>query len=251
MKVRSPFLIVLLGVSVVAGAGALPASAAEVKGSFERTLTASGPVVLDIVTGSGDVTVRRGEPGSVRVKGIIVVSGNQDIAGGIRDLELHPPIQQDGNHISIGPVEGEGAGWGASIDYEIITPAETRLTITGGSSNLSIEGVRGPVRTTTHSGDVRLDSIEGGIEVRTGSGDVAIQQSGGKIEVETGSGDVVLHLPSQGGFDLSALTKSGDFSIGSDLSLAGKVTGTEAVGKLRGGGQPIGIRTQSGDIRID
>jgi hypothetical protein len=252
MKLRLPFLTAALSLYVVVGVWALPTSAADVNGSFERTLTVSGPVELDIVTGSGDVIVRKGESGSVRVKGIIQVSGNQDIAGSIRDLELHPPIQQDGNHILIGPVEGKGAGWPASIDYEIVAPAETRLTVKGGSSDLSIEGVRGPVKATTGSGDIRLDSIEDGIEAHTGSGDIRMRPTGGgKIEVETGSGDVVLHLPSQGGFDLSAHTRTGELSVGSHLSLAGKVTDTEVVGKLRGGGQPIGVRTESGDIRID
>ncbi|HLK33843.1 MAG TPA: hypothetical protein VKT29_12185, partial [Terriglobales bacterium] len=51
-----------------------PAQAAA-RGSFERTLTVSGPVNLDVSTGSGDISVHKGPVGSVQVSGRIKVSG--------------------------------------------------------------------------------------------------------------------------------------------------------------------------------
>src|SRR4030081_2112743 len=72
------------------------------QGTFEKTLTVSGPVDLDVLTHSGDVTVRAGASGSVFIRGKIYVgnhwlSGNRE--GDVHEIEQHPPIRQEGNSI--------------------------------------------------------------------------------------------------------------------------------------------------------
>src|SRR6202040_2676879 len=74
------------------------------QGSFEKTLTVSGPVNLDVLTHSGDVTVRAGSSGSVFIRGKIYV-GNHWLGGNrdadVHEIEQHPPIRQEGNSIHI------------------------------------------------------------------------------------------------------------------------------------------------------
>src|ERR1700722_2024327 len=78
------------------------------QGSFEKTLTVSGPVDLDVLTHSGDVTVRAGSSGSVLSRGEIYV-GNPGVAGNreaaVHEIEKRPPIRQDGNNIHIDYVD--------------------------------------------------------------------------------------------------------------------------------------------------
>src|SRR6202007_3486250 len=57
------------------------------QGTFERTLQVSGPVDLEVLTHSGDVTVRAGSSGSVFIRGKIYV-GNHWL-GGNRDADVH------------------------------------------------------------------------------------------------------------------------------------------------------------------
>jgi len=53
------------------------------QGSFERTLQVSGPVDLEVLTRSGDITVRSGSSGSVVIRGKIYVSDHWRILPGL------------------------------------------------------------------------------------------------------------------------------------------------------------------------
>src|ERR1700744_4295460 len=108
MNVRKSFPSTLTALALAAMASllALPAFAAA-EGSFQRTLTVTGPVHMDLATGSGDVRVRAGGTNQVQVTGHIRVS---DWAGGdaqqkISRLEANPPIAQSGNEIHIGRID--------------------------------------------------------------------------------------------------------------------------------------------------
>ncbi len=57
------------------------------QGTFDRTLQVSGPVDLEVLTHSGDVTVRAGGSGSVSIHGKIFV-GDHWLMGG-READVH------------------------------------------------------------------------------------------------------------------------------------------------------------------
>src|SRR6266581_4649248 len=74
------------------------------QGNFERTLQVSGPLDLEVLTRSGDVTVRAGSSGSVIIRGKIYV-GDHWLMGNrqadVHEIEQHPPIRQDAYSIHI------------------------------------------------------------------------------------------------------------------------------------------------------
>src|SRR5260370_24132880 len=73
-------------------------------GSFDRTLQVSGPVDLDVTTGSGNITVRTGGNGSGHVVAKIRAHASWtglSAAEKIRRLETTPPIAQHGHTIPI------------------------------------------------------------------------------------------------------------------------------------------------------
>src|ERR1700693_5805782 len=75
------------------------------QGRFEQTLQVSGPVDLEVLTHSGDVTVRAGSSGSVVIHAKIFV-GDRWLLGGrreedVRAIQQNPPIRQEGNRIHI------------------------------------------------------------------------------------------------------------------------------------------------------
>jgi hypothetical protein len=262
-----------------------------IKGSFEGSLNVSGPVDLEVSTGSGDITVRPGGVSAVRISGKIQAHDTSDDANAekkVRELEQNPPIEQDGNHIRIGRLEDRELARNVSIDYEIEVPVETQLTSTTGSGDVSVEGIRGPVKATSGSGGLKLHSVQSDVTLRTGSGDVSLEEiSGGRVEVETGSGDVELRdlrcamsvrtgsgdisaegeltgdwtlhagsgeitvrLPSETGFDLDARTSSGEIHTGLPIAVQGSIERGELRGKVKGGGVRLELRTGSGDITI-
>jgi hypothetical protein len=200
----------------------------------------------------------------VLVKGIIHIEGSILGEAAAAEEKAHyfesnPPIQQEGNLIRIGAGEGHEEGSGqirafpkyVSIDYELTVPADTQLAAKSGSGDFSVAGIQGPVRIEDGSGDLKLDSVRGTVRITTQSGDVSLDRSGSDgIEVEAGSGDITLRLPSQGGFDLTLQTGSGDISIDPQLEVERSGSENQMHGKVRGGGTRVQITTGSGDIRV-
>src|ERR1700757_2881767 len=143
------------------------------EGNFDRTLSVSGTVTLDVVTGSGDITVKTGAANQVVVHGTIHPSkwtfGNEDA---LHRVESNPPIEQNGNSIRIGYNLPADIQRHVSIDYVITVPAETALQAHTGSGNIDAAGVRQAVQLRTGSGDIRARDLALGLHAQTGSGGI-------------------------------------------------------------------------------
>ncbi len=233
---------------------ALPGAPPSTKVVFDRNFTVTGPVELEFNTGSGDIRVRPGESGVVRIKGSIQVKSPGEearVAGQLHNLETNPPVRQEGNHLWVGNFDEAKVPENPSINYEIETPAETRLTAHSTSGDQWIEGIRGPASIKSESGDIRITAVHGVIAIETDSGDVRLEKSGaGAINIDTSSGDVAFGAPNEEGFDISARSNSGEISINPGFQVESR-TGKELRAKVRGGGSAVAIQTSSGDIRID
>ncbi len=246
----------VLAAWIFAGAFASTGHASELKGKFEQTLKVSGAAKVDVRTGSGDISLRTGDESTVRIRGTIHMNDRNwedgDAEAKLRDLEQHPPIEQEGNSVRIGHLEEMSGHRNYSIDYELVVPPGSDLIAKTGSGDLSLSGPLARVEVQTGSGDVSVESVKGSVRLTTGSGDVSVNQTGGgEIEIQTGSGDVVAGLPSEGGFDLTARTGSGEISMESGMTVDSAVTREgELRGKVRGGGSAVIIQTGSGDIHL-
>src|SRR5437867_12179546 len=89
------------------------AGAQEATGSFERTLTVSGPVDLEVLSGSGRIEVRAGQAGRIEISGRVradnwrLFSGRLNARERVRRIEAKPPIEQTGNRVTIGRTDDE------------------------------------------------------------------------------------------------------------------------------------------------
>ena len=208
----------------------VPASShASVIGTFDRTLTVTRPVDLEVLAHSGDITVRSGGSGAVTIHATIH-AGNSWLAGAhdreVEELKQNPPIRQSGNDIRIEYVELHNV----SVDYEITVPAETALHAKTGSGNQVVEGLQGDINLESGSGDMRLSRLTGTMHFHTGSGNVRAEHLSGPIYSRAGSGDLEFEESASGDADLE--TGSGN------IHLKGLVGGLRA-------------RAGSGDITID
>jgi hypothetical protein len=124
----SAIALVVLFTTAAAFASSTP------QGTFDRTLSVSGPVDLEVLTRSGDVTVRAGSSGSVQIHGKIYV-GDHWLMGGreadVHQIEQNPPIRQEGNSVHIEYVDMRNI----SVDYEITVPEETTVRTHSGSGD--------------------------------------------------------------------------------------------------------------------
>lgn len=224
-----------------------PALFASAQGSFEKKLQVTGPVDLEVLSRSGDIVVRSGPAGTVRISGKIMVS-DRWFDGGKKDevaeLEKNPPVRQTGNSIHIDYVNVRYI----SINYEIEVPADTSLRTHSGSGDQTIEGLHATLNVESGSGDMRLTDLEGDIHTHTGSGNVVARGLSGPFDADAGSGDIRLEAKSAG--DTRIHTGSGNIEIrgvkGSLRAEAGSGD-IDAEGSLTDGWE---VRTGSGNVEI-
>jgi hypothetical protein len=98
MKSRRNCSPILAGIIVVSLACLQPVpAAASSEGSFQRTLQVTGPVNLDLTTGSGSVNVRTGSSSEVQVTGHIKVTNwfGGDAEERVKRIEANPPHPAD------------------------------------------------------------------------------------------------------------------------------------------------------------
>ncbi len=216
------------------------------QGSFEKSYQVSGAVDLEVLTHSGDITVRKGPAGTVSISGKIYVGDRwlSNRSSEVKDLEQSPPIRQSGNSIHIDYVNAKNI----SIDYEITVPADTHVNTQSGSGDQNVEGLESNMELRTGSGDVRLRDLKGGVKLHTGSGDVTADHLSGALEAEAGSGNIRLNEHTGG--ELRAHTGSGDLEL---REISGPLTVETGSGNVVAEGNQVGgwtLRTGSGDVQI-
>jgi hypothetical protein len=256
---------------------------------FERKLSVTGPVALDVSTRSGVVRVRRGEDGSVTIRGVVRARGSVFSWSHPEERALHlaenPPVRQVGNTIEIGDVADRWLLRRVHLLMDITTPAETRIRALGDSADLRVEGIHGPVDCETDSGEIQITSVqsevsastdsgaihicevEGRIDARSDSGEIEALQIGGGIDAHTDSGNIRLsqttaapvYAHSDSGRVSMKLADGGGYTI-RVCTDDGRIeipamaqtrsSGHEVGGEIRGGGSVVAIETDSGDIEI-
>ncbi len=267
MKMQAAFakLLPVLIIATLACTQAPQAIAAS-EGHFERTLSVSGAVDLDLSTGSGDIRVSSGAAGKVEISARIKANswfGSADEK--IRQIESNPPIQQSGSTIRVGHLDSDMLH-NISISYEIVVPADTRLHSHTGSGDQTITGLQGQVEVDGGSGDLKLSSLGAGVHAETGSGDVTIHDIHGDIRAKTGSGSI--HASGiAGGFEghtgsgsveleqttsgsVRVSTGSGDVEL---RGIQGSLQAETGSGSLEVDGKPSGewnLRTSSGEVKL-
>jgi len=220
---------------------------ASVAGTFDRSYQVNGSVDLEVLSRSGDITVRNGAAGTVSVHGKIHV-GNSWFGGDrkpeIQQLENNPPIRQNGNNIRIDYINLNNV----SIDYEITVPENTTVRAHTGSGDQDVEGLKGNIDLESGSGDMKLGRLTGELHFQTGSGNVRGHELAGPLRAKAGSGDIEIEETGQGDVDIR--TGSGNITV---KGVNGGFRAEAGSGDIHGQGMPKNmwsIRTGSGNVNL-
>lgn len=221
---------------------------ASVVGTFDRSFQVSGPVDLEVLTRSGDITVRTGSAGSVAIHAKIHSGtsffGLDTNKAAVQELQNNPPVRQNGNSIRIDYVNLHNI----SVDYEITVPEDTTVRTHSGSGDQTVEGVRGNVDLESGSGDMRLARLTGEMHFQTGSGNVRGRQVSGPVRAKAGSGD--LEIEETGAGDVEMRTGSGNITV---TGINGGFRAEAGSGDIRGEGTTKNmwsVRTGSGNVNL-
>jgi Toastrack DUF4097 len=239
-------------------------------GSFDKTLTVSGPVRLELGNVSGDIRVVTGSSGQVEVHGSFEArawpwrSGSSRLAG----ISGNPPIEQSQNLIRVGlrPLSGLSPR-SLVANYSVVVPPDTEVHADSGSGDILVEGMRGPIELSTGNGSVTADQIGGDARARAGSGDIRLRDIAGEADIAAGGGDV--HLANISG-DVRVRAGTGDITIenprgtvsvktgAGDIHIVGATDDVQAHGgmgdiTLQGNPRPASyweLHTGTGDVTL-
>lgn len=148
------------------------------------------------------------------------------------------------DRINWGPIQ---VARGGDVEARVICPPRADLELSGGSTDLHVEGALGEVSVRTASGDARLDTVLGKLQIKTTSGDISIAGLESEASLMTVSGELTVGR-AEG--SLVARAVSGDVRIG---ALRGSLTLSTTSGDIDVRSVEAGeIRTEtvSGDVRV-
>jgi DUF4097 and DUF4098 domain-containing protein YvlB len=220
---------------------------ASVIGTFDRSYQVNGPVDLEVLTKSGDITVRNGASGTVAIHAKIH-SGSSWFGGDhkaeVQELQNNPPIRQNGNGIRIDYINMNNI----SVDYEITVPEQTTVRSHTGSGDQVVEGIKGNIDLQSGSGDLKLARLTGEMRFQTGSGNVKGRELSGPAKIKAGSGDI--QIEETGAGDVEIRTGSGNITVN---GVNGGFHAEAGSGNIRGNGAPKNmwnVRTGSGNVDL-
>ena len=211
-----PASILALGFTL--GLLAPPALAAQNAGredlEFKWSKQLASGATLVIRNPSGPITVRQSTGDRVEVHAIKKVGTRgraSDVGFDVREVGDQVEVcALFGMQESCRDRSSRNQNIRVSVDFVVQIPRTTRLRVSTGSGEISIERAGAEVSATTGSGEIMIGETTGSVDATTGSGDVQIDRANGPVTVTTGSGRVFVST-SRGA--VNANTGSGDVDV--------------------------------------
>ncbi|HBR02205.1 MAG TPA: hypothetical protein DD738_06315 [Ruminiclostridium sp.] len=177
--------------------------------------------------------------GDVELKNILLDEGFEGISvsGNIQIENLSAPRDVQVNS--------------SSGDIRIEDLSCSQLMLGSTSGNIRANQSKAGVSAKTVSGDITLEDLSGGVELKSTSGDIKVTCISPEHEFDllAVSGDIEISFPAGTGFDLDALTTSGNITCDFDLADAEKgkrsLEGTSGTGEIS-----VEVKTTSGNISM-
>lgn len=151
----------------------------------------------------------------------------------------------------------EGASRLHEVRYEIKVPRSVRqLEITARDSNVKVANVAGGLSVRVDRGDIELAGVGGAASTHTMKGHTRVTLADSEpddAQVFSGvNGDIELRLKPGTNAQIKAQTVEGDIEADSALKLdmQKRAAGWHAAGTIGHGGEPILVKTVSGNIKI-
>jgi Putative adhesin len=216
-----------------------------VKGSFDRTLSVTAPIRLELANASGDVSITGSTDGKVHVHADVRSSGMgfgspQDR---LNEIVSSPPVEQSGDTVRVG--KDLRRIHNVAISYVIEVPRDTEVSTTVASGSQTIRDVRGPVKAEAASGSIRVDHVDRQTHLTTISGSINADNIGEDLRASSASGNVIVSNI-KGDVRISSLSGSTQIT-----KPGGRVDAQTASGPVDVQGATRDIKAHSGSGRVN
>jgi Putative adhesin len=208
-----------------------------------------GSVSLQIKLPSGRVLVTTADEPRTTVEVVAVGRRGQDAIDEIdvtmeERLGRHVVKVEQKDRFRWGPIQ---ITWGGDFECRISCPPGTELDLSGGSTDVRVDGELGDVSIRTASGDIRLDSVLNELQAKTASGDIEVALIASQAALVTVSGDVEV---GRSDTSLTARSVSGEVTIGQSSGTLGISTTSGDVDVKAVSDGDVRVQTVSGDVRV-
>jgi DUF4097 and DUF4098 domain-containing protein YvlB len=221
------------------------ATGPSIRGSFDRTLTVTAPIRLELANASGNVSITGSADNQVHVHADVRSSGMgfDSPQKRLDEVVSNPPVEQKGDTIRIG--KDISRTHNVSISYIIEVPHDTEVNTSVASGSQTILNVRGPVKVNSASGSIRVDHIDRQTQLTTLSGSIDAQNIGDDLRASSASGSVTV-AKVKGDVRISALSGTTQIS-----GPGGRVDADTASGTVEVQGATRDVKAHAASGRVD
>jgi DUF4097 and DUF4098 domain-containing protein YvlB len=216
-----------------------------VNGSFDRTLTVTAPIRLELANAAGNVSITGSSDNKVHVHAEVRSSGMgfDSPQKRLDEVVNNPPVEQKGDTIRIGKDISRVRY--VSISYVIEVPHDTEVSTQVASGSQTILNVRGPVKADSASGSIRVDNIDRQTQLTTLSGSIEAQNINDDLRASSASGSVTVSKI-KGDVRISALSGTTQIS-----GPGGRVDANTASGTVEVQGATRDVKAHAASGRVD
>ncbi|MGH9239291.1 MAG: DUF4097 family beta strand repeat-containing protein [Vicinamibacterales bacterium] len=253
---------------------------ADISEAFSQTVRLVPGGTLDLLSGSGDVTVSGGGGQEARIEAIKRVRDTVAARARTAINEVRIDIAERGGNVEVRTIQPRGPSR-VTVEYRIRVPDNTNLILRSTSGNLHVENMAGDeLSANTISGRITLrDLTSRMLDLHSVMGDMLlhdiearrafVQSTSGNLEyagrllptgryqLQTHRGNIRFVPSGEPGFDLEAMTYSGDLRTDFVLKLLEPLAGRQGrrpMKMLRGtvgnAGALVTASTFSGNVLI-
>lgn len=206
---------------------------------LERTFPAGEEPTLRVDNFAGNVTVRTTDADQFRV----TITREAATQSGLDRITVDL-MEQDGG-LEIRSSRPGPAVDIASVDIEVLAPADTEVDLDTNAGNFRIEGIEGEVRAHTNAGNVRVTGSVGPVALSTNAGEIDYAgEPSGRCRFDSSAGSITLRLPADVDAEVELDTGIGTIDLGG-FDVEGNVSRT-AVDGVIGTGEDATIEASTG-----
>jgi hypothetical protein len=228
---------------------------AEVSGN-QTTITKTYPLAsggsFAVHNINGDIVVEGWDEQQAEVQ-IIKRGGSPQARDALKIMR-----EQSQNRLAFNTMPEMQAGGVEEVRYVVKVPRNLReLELVSNNSNIVLVGAQAAsVSVVVQRGNIKLEDVSGTINSRTTKGNTVVvlsEAARNAPQVFNGiSGNIELELAPDINAELKAETVSGNIEIDEDfgIKVEKRMIGQQAIGRIGKGGQPIVVKTVSGNIKI-
>ncbi len=240
------FCVLIVAIVIAAGAGlfaTMPVfqevGIGRVTERSEQAYPVGQAPMLTVDNFAGNITVRSGESGRIRV----LVTKRAPTSS---DLDrVNVDLSRTDNGLRIRTSRPGSPLSNISVEFEIYVPADARLDLDTGAGNVETDDVEGEILVHTGAGNVQVWGAAGTVALDTGAGNIDYEgEPRGRCTFDTGAGNITLGLPADANVEIDLQTGIGNISLGG-FDVRGDTSGPDVSGTI-GTGAQASIEAQSG-----